>query len=124
MIGTYVFGWWSFFLNFGYYIIQPWMWLKLIAVGLLTIYHLWCQSVLNKQKKGIFNHSSFRLRLMNELATLFLVAIVFLVVVKSTSGLIWGVLGLVLFGAILMSLVSIYKKIREKKGDENSTPVP
>jgi protoporphyrinogen IX oxidase len=123
MVGTYVFGWWMFFLNFSYYVAQPWMWLKLIAVGLLTVYHLWCQIVLNKQKQGIFTLSSFKLRLMNELATVFLVAIVFLVVVKSTGSLAWSLLGLLLFAAILMSLVAIYRQVRlksekkEKKDD-------
>jgi protoporphyrinogen IX oxidase len=124
MVGTYVFGWWMFFLNFSYYVSQPWMWLKLIAVGLLTVYHLWCQIVLNKQKQGIFTISSFKLRLMNELATVFLVAIVFLVVVKSTGSLAWSLLGLLLFAAILMSLVAIYRQVRlksEKKEKKDDT---
>jgi putative membrane protein len=128
MVGTFVFGWWMFFLNFSYYVTQPWMWLKLISVGLLTVYHLWCQVILNKQKQGIFNVSSFKLRLMNELATVFLVAIVFLVVVKSTGSLAWSLLGLLLFAAILMSLVALYRQMRlkqEKKEDkkDDTTPV-
>jgi len=53
---------------------------------------------------------SFKLRLFNELATVFLVAIVFLVVIKSTAGLLWGVLGLLAFAFILIIAVKVYRK--------------
>ena len=114
MIGTFIFGFWMYYNNFEYYFYQPWMWLKLISVTLLALYHLECQRILNLQKKGIFSYSSFKLRLLNELATVFLVAIVFLVVIKSTSGLVWGVLGLIGFAATLMLAVYIYKKRRKQ----------
>ena len=114
MIGTYVFGWWMIFTNMTYYFSQPWMWLKLIVVGLLTLYHLKCQQILNAQNKGVFKMGSFKLRMFNELATVFLVGIVFLVVVKSTSGLLWGILGLLAFAAVLMVFVAIYKRNRDK----------
>ncbi|MBL7932955.1 MAG: CopD family protein, partial [Bacteroidia bacterium] len=77
MIGTYIFGFWMIILN-PIYLEFPWMWLKLIVVAFLTMYHLRCQQILTRQKKGIFKTSSFKLRLFNELATVFLVAIVFL----------------------------------------------
>ncbi|MDO8998942.1 MAG: CopD family protein [Bacteroidota bacterium] len=125
MIGTYIFGFWMIFSNMTYYLSQPWMWLKLIAVGLLTAYHIGCQSILNSQNNGLFKLSSFKLRMFNELATVFLVGIVFLVVVKSTSGLLWGILGLIAFAVILMLSVTIYKRVRTKnetlKTSENNT---
>ncbi|MEO6304067.1 MAG: CopD family protein [Bacteroidia bacterium] len=110
MIGTYIFGGWMLALNWSYYLSQPWMWLKLIVVGLLTLYHLECQRILTSQKQGVFKYNSFKLRLFNELATVFLVAIVFLVVVKSTAGLLWGILGLIAFAAILMLCVKLYRR--------------
>ncbi len=76
MIGTHVFGFWMMFSNLGYYLAQPWMWLKLVLIVLLTLYHFVCQSILTKQRNGIFTLGSFKLRLFNELATVFLVAIV------------------------------------------------
>lgn len=109
MVGTYVFGFWMIFLNPAY-LNLPWMWIKLIAVGLLTVYHLRCQKILSNQSKGLFKTSSFKLRLFNELATVFLVAIVFLVVVKSSSGMIWGILGLLGFALSLMLAVFIYRR--------------
>lgn len=115
MVATYVFGGWMLALNWDYYLSQPWMWLKLISVGLLTVYHFYCQHILSLQKKGVFLMSSFKLRLLNELATLFLVVIVFLVVVKSTSGLFVGILGLMGFAAILTLAVFIYRKASNRK---------
>ncbi len=109
MIGTYIFGFWMVVLN-PVYLSFPWMWLKLIAVGLLTVYHFRCQQILSLQKRGVFTNSSFKLRLFNELATVFLVAIVFLVVVKSSSGMLWGILGLAGFALSLMLAVFIYRK--------------
>jgi putative membrane protein len=111
MIGTYIFGWWMILQNYNY-LFLPWMWLKLSSVAILTLYHLYCQRILNQQSKNVFKISSFKLRLLNELATVLLVAIVFLVVVKSSSGLIWGVCGLLAFAGILMLCVWIYKKNR------------
>lgn len=120
-IGTHVFGWWLVFSNAGYYLSQPWMWLKIISVVILSFYHLYCQRILQQQKQGIFKFSSFRLRLFNEMATVLLVAIVFLVVVKSQHGLLWGLLGLAGFAGILMLMVSIYRRTREKKKKDEHT---
>ena len=113
MIGTFIFGWWMIWENTTY-LSLPWMWLKLILVGVLFLYHLQCQMIYKKQTKGVFIWGSFKLRLFNELATVLLVGIVFLVVVKSTGSLVWGLLGLVIFAAMMMAFVSIYKNMREK----------
>lgn len=128
-IGTFIFGLWMIFKNPAY-LTMPWMWLKLIFVGLLALYHLQCHIIHKQQKQGVFKFSSFKLRLFNELATIFLVAIVFLVVVKSTGSLVWGLLGLFIFAGILMSAVYIYKKQRqsgalnEASKDSDSTTPP
>ena len=127
LLGTYTFGFWMIWQNPAY-LFFTWMWLKLIAVGVLTIYHFGCQRILSQQKKGLFRLSSLKLRLLNELATVLLVAIVFLVVVKSTSGLFVGILGLFGFAATLMIGVLIYKKSRKQdkideltKNEENKS---
>lgn len=112
-IGTMVFGFWMYFFSnerFTYYFSQPWMWLKLIFVGLLFLYLIQCHIIYNQQKQGVFKRSSLALRLFNELATVFLVAIVFLVVVKSTGSLVWSLLGLFVFAGILMLIVFVYRK--------------
>ena len=114
-IGSIVFGFWMVFSNITVYLSMPWMWLKLIFVGFLVLYHLQCQLIFKRQSKNIFKWNSFQLRLFNELATVFLVAIVFLVVVKSTGSLVWGLLGLFLFAALLMAFVTIYRNMRQKE---------
>lgn len=122
-IGTFIFGTWMLILNPAI-LSFPWMWLKLIFVGLLALYHLQCHSYYNQQKAGIFNTTSFKLRLFNELATIFLVAIVFLIIVRSTGGLVWGMLGLFIFAALLMGGVFIYKRQRKiiEEKEKNNTP--
>jgi putative membrane protein len=78
--------------------------------------------IFKQLQNDIIKSTSFKLRLWNELATVFLVAIVFLIVLKSNTGFIWGMLGLIIFSATLMLAVQIYKKSRDKKG-ENSRVV-
>ncbi len=112
-IGTVIFGSWMLFENMAL-LTMPWMWLKLIFVVVLIFYHLKCHAIFKQQKSGVYKLSSFKLRLFNELATILLVAIVFLVVVKSTSSLAWGMLGLFIFAGLLMLGVFIYKKQRAK----------
>lgn len=123
-VGTVIFGSWMYYLNFEYYMTMPWMWLKLIFVGILILYHLQCHVIYKQQSAGVFKLSSFKLRLFNELATILLVAIIFLVIVKSSEGLVWGMLGLFIFATVLMVGVFIYKKQRKaiKEIDNNKTP--
>lgn len=123
MIGTFVFGLWMLYENPAL-LSQPWMWLKLILVGLLALYHIECQRIFKKQREGKYNYSSFKLRLFNELATVFLVAIVFLAVVKSKNGLLWGLLGLIAFAAVLMVGVTVYKKNRLKQEEKDNAVNP
>jgi len=111
MIGTFIFGWWMIWLAPGY-LTMPWMQLKLLVVLFLLIYHLYCEKILRDQQQGRFKISSFKLRLINELATVLLVSIVFLAVVKSTAGLAWGVGGLFIFALTLMTAVFLYKRLR------------
>jgi len=91
-----------------------WMLVKLAFVLGLLVYHFLCQNIMNKLKQGIFTWSSTQLRLWNELATIFLVAIVFTVILKSAVDWIYGLTGLVVFSAVIMSAVKVYKYYRLK----------
>ena len=93
-----------------------WMHVKLGFVGLLLVYHFICQNIMKQLKNGIFKYSSNQLRLWNEVATILLVAIVFTVILKSAVNWIYGLLGLIIFSAVIMTAVKIYKKYREKNG--------
>nr|MBC7613879.1 CopD family protein [Pseudopedobacter sp.] len=91
-----------------------WMWVKLAFVAGLLIYHFICQNIISQLKRGRFWMTSTQLRFWNELATIFLVAIVFTVILKSAIDWIYGLLGLTAFAIIIMIAVKIYKKRREK----------
>jgi putative membrane protein len=108
---TLLFGTWIAWL---YGSIPPWLWIKLSLVAGLYAYHFSLQKIYSDQIKGIFRYSSQQLRIWNEVATIFLVAIVMLVTVKQGMSLIWSVLALVLFIAVLLSAIRIYKIIRKK----------
>ena len=91
-----------------------WMQVKLAFVLGLLFYHFKCQNIISQLKQGVFSWNSTQLRIWNELATIFLVAIVFTVVLKSAIDWIYGLIGLILFAIIIMSAVRIYKYYRAK----------
>lgn len=93
---------------------QPWMHVKLGFVVGLIIYHHICQGKIKEMRKGIFKWTSTQLRIWNEVATIFLFAIVFLVVLKNAVSWIYGIIGIILFSVIIMSAVKIYKYYRLK----------
>jgi putative membrane protein len=97
------------------FLLQAYFILKLCFVGALVLYHVQCHVMFKQLQNDVIKHSSFKLRLWNELATVFLVAIVFLIVLKSNTGFIWGMLGLVVFAVTLMLAIKIYKKYREQR---------
>jgi putative membrane protein len=96
-------------------VLPNWLLIKLFFVAGLYGYHLSLHLLVKQQLKGIFRYSSQQLRMWNEVATILLVAIVMLAVVKDGMSLVWGVGGLLLFIIVLMSAVRIYKMIRTRK---------
>jgi putative membrane protein len=94
---------------------QPWMHVKLAFVGGLVVYHFICIHKMKQMRHGIYTWTSTQLRIWNEVATIFLFAIVFLVVLKNALSWIFGVLGIIAFSMIIMSAVKIYKYYRLKK---------
>jgi putative membrane protein len=90
-----------------------WLGVKLCFVLGLFLYHLSLHTIYRQQAKGIFIHSSQRLRIWNEVATIFLVAIVFLAVLKEGMSWLWGIIGLALFVLAIMSAIRLYKLLRK-----------
>jgi putative membrane protein len=88
------------------------MHLKLLFVLLLILYHFFTQRIIYLIQSESLRWSSTQLRLWNELATLFLVAIVFLVVLKSTLNWLYGTVGFFAVGLGLMIAVRMYKRFR------------
>lgn len=96
------------------FLTQGWMHIKLSFVLLLWLYHLYNHRIYKQLQKDIFNWSSMRMRLWNEVATILLFAIVFLVILRNQLGWIFGVLGIIGLGALLAILTKWYKNYRKK----------
>jgi putative membrane protein len=95
-------------------VLPDWLMIKLGFVVGLYIYHFTLHGLYQQQLRGQFKYSSQQLRLWNEVATIFLVAIVMLATVKQSISLVWGLLGLVVLIIILLSAIRIYKLLRTK----------
>ena len=61
---------------------QTWMVLKLVFVILLTTYHLYLGSILNQFKLNLNQHSHKFFRYINEIPTILLILIIFVVIFK------------------------------------------
>ena len=109
---TLIFGPWMLYLMGS---VPTWLWIKLCFVLGLYFYHFSLQAIYRQQMKGIFRYSSQQLRIWNEVATIFLVAIVMLATVKDSMSWVYGLIGLVLFVILLMSAIRIYKILRTRK---------
>lgn len=92
-----------------------WLLIKLCFVLMLYMYHLSLHKIYKQEISGVFKYSSQQLRIWNEVATIFLVAIVILATVKQSLSFVWALVGLVCFIVVLMSAIKIYKVIRLKK---------
>lgn len=106
---TVVFGTWIGIL---YGSLPAWLVVKLFFVGGLLLYHWSLQRIFAQQQRGVFTWKSQQLRLWNELATVFLLAIVMLVVVKELLSVVWSVVGLIGLVAVLFGAVRVYKSYR------------
>jgi len=108
---TLIFGGWmaSFYGS-----IPQWLWVKLGFVAGLYVYHFTLQKIYADEMKGIFRYTSNQLRIWNEVATIFLIAIVMIATVKDSMSWLWGITGLILFVVLLMSAIKIYKIARSK----------
>lgn len=109
---TLIFGSWMWYLLDA---TPQWLIIKLVFVAGLYAYHFTLHIIFNQERKGFFKYSSQQLRIWNEVATIFLVAIVMLVVVKQNMSWFWGLIGLLAFVLLLMSSIKLYKTVRSKK---------
>jgi putative membrane protein len=102
------------------YLEMPWMHIKLTFVLALYVYHGLCHKIYKQLQNDVIKYTAFKLRIINEAPTIILFAVVFLVTLKSAINWIWGVVGIILFGVILMLGIRLYKKIREKRSWEKA----
>jgi len=94
-----------------------WMQVKLAFVVGLLVYHFICRNIVKQLKNNQFKLSSFQLRLWRELATIFMIAIVFVVILKSAINWIYGLIGIMGVAMAIMIAVKLYKNYRKKRGE-------
>ena len=93
---------------------QNWMLVKLVFVLLLYFYHAKCHHIFGQLQQDKITWSSNQMRLWNEVSTLILFAVVFLVIVRDAVNWIYGVAGIFFLAGMLMLGVKIYKRLRTK----------
>lgn len=114
---TLVFGIWLLVLNPSL-LALGWMHIKLLFIIILWLYHLKNHQLYLKMKNNTLTWSSSKMRIWNEVATIVLFAVVFLAVLKTSIGMVFGILGLIALVVLLMIGIKAYKKYRLKKGEE------
>jgi protoporphyrinogen IX oxidase len=107
---TFLFGGWMWYLLGS---TPGWLQVKIFFVAGLYLYFFTLHYLFKQELKGLFKFTSQQLRIWNEVATIFLVAIVMLVTVKQRLSAVWGLVGLIGFVMVLMSGIKIYKAIRK-----------
>jgi len=92
---------------------HPWLSTKLILVFGLFLYHLYCGKMRKQLLSGECQKTSQFFRILNEVATLFLVSIVFLVVLKGLLPMGKALAGFILLSVVLMIGIQSYRKLRK-----------
>lgn len=91
-----------------------WMKVKLIFVSILIIYTILSQKILNQLNKGTIKLNDLQLRLWNEGATLLLISIISLAVLKTSISWLKAIFIFLLIGITLMFLIKLYKRLLNK----------
>lgn len=91
------------------------MHIKLTLVFFLYMYHFSLHYLFQQLKKDVVKFSSTQMRFWNEVATLFLISIVFLIVLKNALSIVWGLAGLLVVTVLIIMGIRIYKKYRNEK---------
>jgi putative membrane protein len=97
------------------YLKQVYMHLKIAFVGLLLVYHFICQKIYFDLKSDRFLWGSGALRVWNEVATLLLVIIVFIIVLKDSLNWVYATIGFFAVALLLMLAIKMYQAIRKKE---------
>ena len=90
------------------------MHVKLGFVVLLFLYHLKSHQIFKQLQRDEVKYTSRFMRIWNEGATLILFAVVFLVILKSAFNWIFGVIGIIVLGILLMLGIRLYRRIQKQ----------
>lgn len=96
-------------------LLQPWMHVKLGFVVLLLLYQFLGQRIYRTLQRAAPQWSSMTYRMLNEVPTVILIAVVFLVVLKDHVTWVGGVGGVLGLALIIAWVTRLYKRIRERE---------
>jgi len=94
---------------------QGFMHVKLTLVVLLYGYHFSLHYLFKQLQRGVVKYTSQQLRFWNEVSTLFLISIVFIIVLKSALSMVWGLVGLLAVIIAITLGIRLYKKYRKNE---------
>jgi len=97
------------------YLTQPWMLLKLLFVACLYAYQILGQRIFKNLYEDRRTYKAYHMRMLNEVSTLVLIAVVFLVVRKDELSWVWGVLSIIGIGLLLTLAVRTYANYRKRR---------
>lgn len=101
------------------YLTLGWMQIKLVFLGLLITYHFYCKKITNELANGSNVNTSTQFRLLNEVPTLILIAIVLLAVFRSQKNSYYIFGALFILAIFFYIIVKKYKTYRLKKEASN-----
>jgi putative membrane protein len=105
----------------GLLLLQPtwlhewWLWAKTAAVAGLVVYHLLCGRIMARLARGPGGWTGQRLRVLNEVPTLFLIVVVLLVVFKNRLPLLGTALVVLGTGALFAIAIRVYARGRKER---------
>jgi|TARA_B110000977_G_scaffold169888_1_gene220189 putative membrane protein len=94
------------------WLFENWMIAKLGFVFLLVLYHLKTHFILKELQLGLIKYSSNFMRIWNEITSVILVSVVFLVVLKNNISWFKLTVGLIIFISSLLFIIKLYKRLR------------
>ena len=94
---------------------QKWMVVKLGSIFLLFLYQFKTHQIFKQLQLDIYKHSSFQMRVWNEITTLFLFSIVFLALLKNLFSWMFGFFGIIFLIIFLFIAIKLYNRKRSIK---------
>ena len=94
------------------YFTQGWMHVKLLFIVFLFVYHYYSWHIMKRLQAGQTTLTSVQLRMLNEVATIILFAVVFAVVLRGYFVAYWyaSLLAFVAMGVLIMLVVKLVNK--------------
>jgi len=91
-----------------------WLWIKLGLVAGLYGYHHWLHFIFKQLQNDVVKYTSQQIRYLNEVGTLFLFVIVFVVVLRDGLSLETGLIGLAVLVLLLVVGIIMYQRKRSR----------